>query len=1507
MPNSNPTVIGAIPNQTATEDVFYGLNISGYFTDSDPGDSLTYSATGLPDGLTINSTTGVVSGTPTNTAVGTRTITIFANDKNGGSTSTSFNLLVNNTNDAPTVVTAIADQAATEDSVFSFNVSTYFSDVDANDTLTYSATGLPDGLSINASSGVISGTPTNDAVGTRNISITATDTSGSKATTNFKLIVANTNDAPTATTIANRNATEDTFFSMNVSSGFVDIDAGDTLTYSASELPDGLTINGTTGVISGTPTNNAVGLRNVTVTATDSSGKTASTSFYINIANTNDAPTVAEAIADQTATEDQSFSLNVKNNFADMDIGDTLTFSATGLPDGLSINTNTGVISGSPTNAAVGIRNVSVTATDISGSKVSTSFKLTVANVNDAPTVTSIANQNATEDAFFSMNVSSYFADIDAGDTLTYGATGLPDGVTINPTTGVISGNPTNASVGTRNVTVTATDTSGNNANSSFNIIVANTNDAPTVVAPIADQTAVEDAPFSLNTSLYFTDIDGIDTLTYSATGLPSGLTIDTNTGQISGNALNSAVGSRNVTVTINDGKGGTASNTFKLTVTNTNDAPTAASTLPNRTATEDAFFSTNVSSFFSDPDVGDTLSFYATNLPKGLSINNATGVISGFPTNEAVGNTTVTITASDGNGGTVSNSFVLTVANTNDAPVVVLPIGDRSAQEDSPFTLDVSSNFADPDIGNTLTYTATGLPGGLSIASATGIISGTPTNSSVGTTAVVVTANDGKGGTISNAFNLTVVNTNDEPTLVSAIADASATEDAPFIYSVSNHFADPDVGDTLTFFATGLPSGLSLDSATGLISGAPTNAAVGVNTITIIASDSKGGMTSGSFKLTVANTNDGPVVAIPIGDRSTAEDATFTLDVSSAFSDPDAGDTLTYAATGLPDGLAINSSTGIISGTPTNTAVGANSITVTANDGKGGSVSTSFTLTVTNVNDAPILNVAIADQAATEDIPFTYSVSSHFADIDQGDTLSFFAKGLPNGLTLDSVTGLISGTPTNAAVGTHTISLTASDSKGGTATDSFDLVVANTNDAPIVVNAIADRTAIEDVAFNLNVSANFSDPDLGDTLTYSATGLPAGLTIDSTTGLISGTPNNAAVGANAVTVTASDGNGSTVNSDFTLTVTNVNDDPIVTTPLTNQSTVVNVPYSLNVSSHFGDLDMGNTLTYFATGLPTGLSIDGDTGVISGNPANVGTSSITITANDGNGGTIDAVFDLTVASNTAPTVEVAIADQTTTAQASYSLTLNSGTFKEVDPGDALTLTASLDNGNGLPGWLSFNPGTRTFSGIPGVGDVGNLGIRVTATDRSGVAVSDVFNLTVNAPPTGSTPTTPTPAIPSTPGISNPGTPGLPSGKTITGTKKGDRLLGSSGDDVLIGLAGNDSLLAQEGNDMVYGGGGNDYINGGTGVDTLFGGVGNDKLKGGLDRDIFVLEKGNGKDTFVDFNRKSDRLGLSRGLSFKALTITQSGRFASISLGADQIAFLEGVQANQLTAASFVKV
>ncbi len=299
----------------------------------------------------------------------------------GGGGGTTTTTTTTPTNAAPTVANAIADQTIAEDSAFSFVVpANSFADTDADDTLAYTATGLPDWASFNATTRTISGTPTNSAVGTSTVTVTASDGTANVSDM-FDITVTNTNDAPTvANPVADQSATTGTAFSVTIPvTTFDDVDVGDIFTLSIDGLPAWASADISAGTISGTPTNSDVGTSTVTITITDTARSSVSDSFDITVARTNTAPTVANPVADQSATAGAAFSFTIPaNSFADVDMGDTLTISAGDLPDWASFDAATRTISGTPTNSDSGTVTITITATDAAGSTVSDSFDIVI-------------------------------------------------------------------------------------------------------------------------------------------------------------------------------------------------------------------------------------------------------------------------------------------------------------------------------------------------------------------------------------------------------------------------------------------------------------------------------------------------------------------------------------------------------------------------------------------------------------------------------------------------------------------------------------------------------------------------------------------------------------------------------------------------------------------------------------------------------------------------------------------------------------------------------------------------------------------------------------------------------------------------------------------------------------------------------------------------------------------------------------------------------------------------
>ncbi len=393
--------------------------------------------------------------------------------------------------------------------------------------------------------------------------------------------------------------------------------------------------------------------------------------------------------------------------------------------------------------------------------------------------------------------------------------------------------------------------------------------------------------------------------------------------------------------------------------------------------------------------------------------------------------------------------------------------------------------------------------------------------------------------------------------------------------------------------------------------------------------------------------------------------------------------------------------------------------------------------------NTAPTVANAIPDRRAVPGTAFSYAFPANtFADA--GDTLTYTAKKsddtpLPSWLTFTASTRTFSGTPQAANVGTLSVKVTASDGMASVS-DTFDIVV---NAAPTVASAIPDQRARVATAFSYTFPANtFADAN-GDTLTYTATrsngtALPSWLTFTAGTRTFSGTAQAANVETLSVKVTASDGFGGTVSDTFDIVV-RINISPTVANALLD-TTVLEGRVFLHTfpANTFDDAD-GDTLTYTATlsnGTPlvrSWLNFTPSTRTFYGKQQ-VGTLSVRVTASDGIASVSDTFNIVVKAANSAPTVQNRIPDQSATTGTAFSYTFPSSTFAVATSGNALSYTATRATGSPLPSWLTFDAGTRTFSGTPQAGDVGRLVVRVTASDGT-ESVSDIFDIVVAQPST----------------------------------------------------------------------------------------------------------------------------------------------------------------------------
>ena len=1329
-------------------------------------------------------------------------------------------------NNAPILGSPIADVAATENQSFSFQVpANTFLDTDIGDSLLYAATradgsALPAWLTFNPNNRTFSGIPRDADVGTLNLKVQVTDVEGMTVSDTFDLAIADVNNAPTvANFIPDIVTAQNAAFSYQIPANtFTDADAHDTLSYSAtraddSALPGWLTFDSATRTLTGTSGNVDVGVLGVKIVATDSGGLSSSDVFNLTVSNVNDAPTLANAIADQSVDQDSPFAFAVPvNTFTDIDFpyGDILTEDVSlsdglPLPGWLSFDGATNTFSGTPFSADAGLYSIRIKATDSGGLSVTDTFDLTVR---------ATAGQTLGGTAGNDLLIGGVGNDVLIGgvgnDTLSGGAG--------NDTYVFNSGDGIDHIIddsGINTVSFGAGVAEGSLTLDLGSLLIHYGTGADAIHIDAFNPQDVFAAPsiakfnFSNGDSLSYAQLisRGFDLHGTAGDDVIVGTNVDDRIQGFAGNdVIDSGAG--------DDVLDGGAGNDLLLGGSG-NDRYVFGIGGGSDRLDEAGASATDIDTVELQALPGDI----AVSRNGGDVVISLNGGIDTLTLNDfdAASNRIEAIRFSDG---TVWDRVQLSNAAVpvNHAPTLAIDVGDQSVLEDAAFTFTLpGGEFSDADAGDVLTLTATredgsALPYWLSFNATTRAFRGTPVNADVGTVALKVVATDGAGATAFDTFNLSVINTNDAPTLAIDVGDQNTLEDAAFSLTLpAGEFADVDVGDTLTFSAiradgTALPSWLRFDASTLTFSGTPVNSDVGTVALKVVATDIAGATVFDTFNLSVINTNDAPTLTIYVGDQSTLEDAAFSFSLPAGeFADVDVGDTLTLSAlradgSALPSWLSFDAATRSFSGTPVNADVGTVAIKVVATDIAGATVFDTFNLSVINTNDAPTPAIDVGDQSALEDAAFSLTLpASEFADADVGDTLSFSAtradgSALPSWLRFDAVTRTFAGTPVNADVGTVSLRVVATDGAGATAFDTFDLSVINTNDAPTLAIDVGDQSSLEDAVFSFTLSAGeFADVDVGDTLTLSASradgsALPFWLSFDAATRSFSGAPVNADVGTVAIKVVATDIAGATSFDTFNLSVINTNDAPVAAgDSIAILENAVTVNLVSPILANDTDPDVGDTRRVSA------INTSGTLGVVSFNAA---AQTLTYAANGGAfdalraGATLIDTFGYTVADaagatssatvlmavtgiNDAPVLGVQTADQAATAGTLFSLTLAANTFADVDIGDTLTYAAQLSNGAALPSWLGFNPSTRTFAGTAASFNVGNYAIKVTATDTGNASAFEVFNLAVAA---GST------------------------GQTLIGTAGNDTLTGGAGDDTLNGLGGSDRLVGNGGND-----------------------------------------------------------------------------------------------------------
>ncbi|MCV2885510.1 putative Ig domain-containing protein [Aestuariibacter sp. AA17] len=455
-----------------------------------------------------------------------------------------------------------------------------------------------------------------------------------------------------------------------------DADALNTLSYALNKAPQGMTINGASGLITWLPRQQDVGAVEVSISVSDPEEGAVTQSFQLTVRNQNDSPNITSAPLTH-ATEGRVYQYQVVAE--DEDIEDTLRYSLQSAPNSMQIDAATGLITWLPEDSDVGERSVVVTVMDAEGAYDSQAYTVNVSNINDAPYFTSLPITHINEDAAYDYTVT--YRDKDIGDEVTLSLINGPATMMLAPTTNSLTWFPVQKDVGMHKVVLRVEDIAGAYEEQWFTLTVANVNDAPEIVTIEPQQI---EATQTLSLHIEATDEDG-DSLTYKLINAPQGAVIEDNTGKFSWTPEVSQQGHYQITIAVSDEQT-TTTTTFDVEVI---EPPFSAPVFiddPNLvTVTGKPFvYQVQLEQF-------ENVTFQLDKQPDGVSINAATGEISWDAPSEGVYSFDVKASISESI--FTSQSYQLSVLNA------------EPSHEGSDFWLAFGTNHLSSHSGNLFLY----------------------------------------------------------------------------------------------------------------------------------------------------------------------------------------------------------------------------------------------------------------------------------------------------------------------------------------------------------------------------------------------------------------------------------------------------------------------------------------------------------------------------------------------------------------------------------------------------------------------------------------------------------------------------------------------------------------------------------------------------------------------------------------------------------------------------------
>ncbi|HCG8289649.1 TPA: tandem-95 repeat protein [Vibrio parahaemolyticus] len=1169
----------------------------------------------------------------------------------------------------------------------------------------------------------------NDELNLKDLTISASVSDGVNPTANDSdsLIVNRVNDAPTVeNAIANQVLSEDfDTYTIDLNEVFKDTDSSLEFSVSGNNR---IQISIVNGIATISPTADWNGSEALTFTATDPSDESVSQTVNFTVAP------VADIVADKaTVVEDTPTIIKVLGN--DTFEGDDQV---------VSLDTNNGPANGTvsvnPDGSVTYTPNDNYHGTDsftyivISGGvSESTTVSVDVTPVNDAP-VAKDDIATTQEDTAVTIDVLPNDSDVD-GDKLSIESASVPkEQGTVEVVNGKLVFTPAENFNGDAEITYTVTDGQLTDE-AKVTVTVNPVNNAPTIKVD-AVESITEDA-VSTDTVIATLEVADTDTpedqLTVSLENNSNGYFVlvgnEVKLTQAGVDAVNNdELNLKDLTISasVSDGVNPTANDSDSLVVNRVNDAPTVENAIAGQVLSEDFdAYTIDLNEVFKDSDSSLEFSVSGNN---SIQISIVNGVATITPTADWNGKETITFTAKDPSGESVSQTVDFTVA-----PVVDIEADSSNVVEDTPTIINVLGNDTFEGKDKVVSLDAENGPkNGTVIVNNDGTVTYTPDDNYVGKDTFTYVVTSG-GVSESTTVEVNVTPVNDAPT-IKVDAVESITEDAVNTDTVVATLTvrDTDTSeDQLTVSLENNSNGYFVlvgDEVKLTQAGvdAVNNDELNLKDLTISASVSDGvnPTANDSDSLIVNRVNDAPTVENAIADQELSEDfATYTIDLNDAFKDSDSA--LNFSVSGNSNVL-VSIENGIATISPTADWNGSETLTFTATDPSGESISQTVNFTV-----APVADIVADKATVVEDTPTIIKVLGNDTFEGDGKVVSLDTNNGPaNGTVSVNPDGSVTYTPNDNYHGEDTFTYIVTS--GGVSESAIvEVNVTPVNDAPVAKDDIA--TTQEDTAVTIDVLPNDSDVD-GDKLSIQSATVPeAQGKVEIVDGKLVFTPAENFNGDAEIIYTVTDGQLAD-EAKVTVTVNPVNNAPTIkveavesiTEDAVNTDTVVATLTVRDTDTPEDQLAVSlenNSNGYFVlVGDEVKLTQAG-VDAVNNDELNLKDLTISASVSDGVNPTANDSDSLIVNRvNDAPTVENAIADQELSEDfATYTIDLNDA-FKDSD--SALNFSVS-GNSNVL---VSIENGIATIS--PTADWNGSETLTFTATDPSGESVSQTVDFTV---------------------------------------------------------------------------------------------------------------------------------------------------------------------------------